>query len=515
MTVMTDFKSYKVLIFIGILVAVLSISCSRVDYGIKEDRPDHTRLFFNLQWETDARDVPEELAVIMSRIINTVHYGWIVDSTGTVLGSPLDTPVPEIELPDQDTSASEGFRYGTAADLNALRIRELHNSSLTKAESAEEGQEESAEEGQEETSESDSTATELTEMDILNGEYYVMTFNRNINNFNIDQIKEFVVSEEISMKELIASSPAVSQEHLDEVFGEKMADFNPLYGFIFDVGPLYLDVKKQTVQPDLSGEIVLNPHTLTQNLTFEINVQVEEGVEIRSILGEISGVPGEIELMSGYVSDSTTYRVLFDFLPTDIVLLDSLPRNDYVTDDEIADDQENADDDEIADDPATGGDADTAENSEGEGTKAEGDSESDESGESDDSEEGGEEKFPCRSVTYQGNVDVLGLFPARDSAFITGPGILHVTIHARTKSPSGRTYDRLFHSGINIAKTIENAALMELNESTRTYRARKAAAVLKVKSILKVFHDQVQPGGGGQGVEIWVNKEENNFEVDM
>lgn len=509
---MTDFKSYKVLMFIGILASVLSMSCSRVEYGVKEDRPDHTRLHFKLQWETDAREVPEELAVIMSRIINTVHYGWIVDSIGTVLGSPLDTPVPEIQLPDQDTSASEGFRYGTAADLNALRIRELHNSSLTKAESAEEGQEE--------TTEPDSTSTGLTDMDILNGEYYVMTFNRNINNFNIDQVNEFVQSEEISMKELVASSPIVSQEHLDEVFGEKMADFNPLYGFIFDVGPLYMDVKKQTVQPDQSGEVVLNPHTLTQNLTFEINVQVDKGVEIRSILGEISGVPGEIELMSGYVSDSTTYRVLFDFLPTDTILLDSLPRNDYVIDDEIADDQENADD------PAAGGDNGTSADDTGtEGTKAEGDSESGDGGESGDIEGGSddeaggeadeEEEFPCRSVTYQGNVDVLGLFPARDSAFITGPGILHVTIHARTKSPSGRTYDRLFHSGINIAKTIENAALMELNESTRTYRARKSAAVLQVKSILKVFHDQVQPGGGGQGVEIWVNKEENSFEVDM
>ena len=123
--------------------------------------------------------------------------------------------------------------------------------------------------------------------------------------------------------------------------------------------------------------------------------------------------------------------------------------------------------------------------------------------------------FPAREVSregqtvlYEGEVNVLGLFPGKDDSFITGPGILQLSIQAR----SGE-YERLFHAGINLKGTITRAGLMNALPGETGFRVAREEAVLTVEALLKIKNNQIEPGGDGQGVEVWFDSDKIDVEV--
>ncbi len=100
--------------------------------------------------------------------------------------------------------------------------------------------------------------------------------------------------------------------------------------------------------------------------------------------------------------------------------------------------------------------------------------------------------------TYEGKVNVLGLFPAGRQEDIVGPGILQLSINAT----SGDNHRR-FHAGINLRETIVSAGLIrELNDRSG-YRAARSSAVLNVDTVLHIDENQILPDEDSQGVEIW------------
>ena len=147
---------------------------------------------------------------------------------------------------------------------------------------------------------------------IMNGDYYVLGLARGNARYDyeIPNIELFEDSLSISMKDLYARIPEVPKE---ELVSSDIVDFNPLYPFVYSAEPLYFEVKKQPVYPaDIPTEIVLTPQKLTRELTFKINLSTEKGVKIERLVGIISGVPSEVQLMSGVVSELNTSKVFFD-----------------------------------------------------------------------------------------------------------------------------------------------------------------------------------------------------------
>ena len=147
---------------------------------------------------------------------------------------------------------------------------------------------------------------------VLNGDYYVLALARDNAHYEYElpDIDMFEDSLAISMKDLYARIPQVSQA---ELVAADVVDFNPLYPFIYSAEPLYFEVKKQGIYPaDGPNEIVMTPQALTRKITFMINVRTEKGVRIDRLIGIISGVPSDVQLMSGVVSEYNTSKVFFD-----------------------------------------------------------------------------------------------------------------------------------------------------------------------------------------------------------
>ena len=117
---------------------------------------------------------------------------------------------------------------------------------------------------------------------------------------------------------------------------------------------------------------------------------------------------------------------------------------------------------------------------------------------------------------YQGEVNVLGLFPSGTNSDIVGAGILQITIPALSPAADGTgTNKRLFHAGINLRETILGAALMHRLTDGTGYRIARSSALLQVNSVLEINEDQILPSGDSQGVEIWFDSEDNDIDIEV
>lgn len=117
---------------------------------------------------------------------------------------------------------------------------------------------------------------------------------------------------------------------------------------------------------------------------------------------------------------------------------------------------------------------------------------------------------------YQGEVNVLGLFPSGTNSDIVGAGILQITIPALSPTADGTGVNkRLFHAGINLRETILGAALMRQLTDGSGYRTARSSALLQVNSVLEINEDQILPNGDSQGVEIWFDSEDNDIDIEV
>lgn len=113
------------------------------------------------------------------------------------------------------------------------------------------------------------------------------------------------------------------------------------------------------------------------------------------------------------------------------------------------------------------------------------------------------------AVIYQGSICTLGLFPAIDATYSTGPGILQVSVTATSEG-----HEKVFHAGINLKQSIIDAGLTEkAAENERLYRLAAREATIDVNAKLHIEKDQIILDGDGKGVEIWFEKEELEFEI--
>lgn len=261
---------------VTLLLAML-MSCSTVEYGYVDDggnsdNPSISEVGFSFDWgEMSDTDKPDDLTVVMSRIVNTVHYVYTLDETGNILFTADSTMVSDAPL----TSATP-------------------------------------------------TTTPSATDTILNGDYYIMALARDTTRYrySVAGMEHFVDSLNISMKDLYASIPELPE---DSLVNAGIVDFNPIYPIIHSAEPLCLEVKKQSIYPQKeANQVVLTPQSLVHRVTFKINVRTvgkkeEDGtlklVEIDSetgLRGMISGVPSRIQLMSGVVTRDSTSKVLFN-----------------------------------------------------------------------------------------------------------------------------------------------------------------------------------------------------------
>ena len=239
----------NIMMYMSAVVLLLSgviMSCSTVEYGYVDtgeadhSNPSISEVCFNFDWkDIAAGDIPNELSVVMSRVVNTVHYVYALNQDGVILES--HEALPEPEEPSQTPEQAEG-------DVVQQAVKS----------------EETPDDALEQEVPKASTDT------ILNGDYYVLALSRTGKKYSyqVDGMAEFEDSLSISMKDLYATIPQVPEEELIEA---EIVDFNPMYPFIYSAEPLYLEVKKQSIYPQEEVNLVtLTPQLLTNRITFKI-----------------------------------------------------------------------------------------------------------------------------------------------------------------------------------------------------------------------------------------------------
>lgn len=149
---------------------------------------------------------------------------------------------------------------------------------------------------------------------ILNGEYYAMAFNQETSVYEYAGVADFAEDESVSMKSLYAVIPQMTEEELAAIPDNKILEYNAYAPFIRSADiPLLLGINQNAQILHAQENVVKFPlQNLTIELTFFIDVISGEGVEIDDISASLSGVCDRVQLMSGLVSKSDTYRVLVD-----------------------------------------------------------------------------------------------------------------------------------------------------------------------------------------------------------
>lgn len=264
----------------------IAASCSMVDYTYHENEkiPTDSDVSFHIDWSSIQKEsesgtvitkseIPAQMYIAMSRIMNSVHYVYVSDHEGKNLRRLYASRSPEQETDD------------TLALLDSV-ISGLETMP-------------------------DSLVASDTNI-VLNGTYYVMAFNYDAGNYYVSAMNQFVRDSVFSLRDLYAEIPALSDDERMERYPHHNPRFNPNFSYILNAGPLFMDAR-QVVIPYEGDNISLTPKPLTQRLTFQIDMLLETGVSISRMYADISGVVGKVELMSGEVYDDTTYKVCFDF----------------------------------------------------------------------------------------------------------------------------------------------------------------------------------------------------------
>ncbi len=246
----------------AVLLLTFVVSCNKFEYGYDENNPGNTNpneseLKFSVNWDkagVPAGETPESITVLMSRKVNSLHYVWTLDGNGGFMFP---------ELPEQSDQPSPELQADPAVPT------------------------------------------------VNNGNYYTVAFSDDADFYQISSYEGFASDIAVSMTELYANVPALTNEEFSE--DKDMIDFNPYAGFIRQAeSPLYLDIIKDVAFMSEPSKVVLRPKNLTRELTFQLKVVAEDGVEIEKITAVLSGVASSLQLISGLMTKANTAKVVFD-----------------------------------------------------------------------------------------------------------------------------------------------------------------------------------------------------------
>ncbi len=307
-------KRYMNILMLVVATAMLLpaafVSCAKVEFSdgvqsVKGKEMSRTSVIsFDVDWSAygfESGSHPDCLTVVLNRIQNaTLHYVYDIDSEGNLIERPAaetpETPeTPEIpensETPDAPAQTlAEEPETDVPADLPSTDEPEADV-------------------------EDEETEEQANPFEIYNGLYSMMAVAaHDARDYVIPDIEVFPDSIAYRMRDLVVRVPEMPES---ERIAFKLLDINPLYPTIRWVNPLY-HVKSTSGTHKLisSAEgndnvVHLVPEQMTRNITFSVDIYVEEGVKVDHILGVISGVPSDAQFISGQVSDKNTSKMPF------------------------------------------------------------------------------------------------------------------------------------------------------------------------------------------------------------
>lgn len=284
-----------------------------------------SKISFAIQWPSNIPDSekPEYLTVVMNRIQNTaVHYVYYLDAEGNILES-FDAPtLPESpETPEVPETPQEPETPENPDNIEPDTPADGSEDGSENSDTPSEGSESDGENGGD-SEEDDGTGEEeeVQSPDMIHNGYYSIAAVgvTDYQDFIVPDIQKFEESLEVKMRDVYVTVPQISKE---ERLEKNYIDFNPVYPYIRQTGPFYYvrpsAESHAMVATGKENRIQLNPQLLTRKIRFKVTVNLEEGVTINRFVGTISGVPQQVHLMTGNVSENNTGKMPFEMTSTD------------------------------------------------------------------------------------------------------------------------------------------------------------------------------------------------------
>lgn len=258
----------KLVTVTGIMLLALVVSCTKVDFDEGSGGKRIVPVEFALTWSSDvtSSSKPAYVTVFMNRIQDTTkHYvfkfenGALVEKFGVTPFS--DEVFEEEEVPENP---------------NAPKVHNGHYSIAAIA------------------------ATDYSD-------------------FLFEELDLYADSLAYRMKDMYVTIPQLLKE---EQLTQNYIDFNPMYPYLKNVRPFwYVRPSNNTFAFISSKEgtentIRLELMPLTKKIIFSVKTKVETGVTIQRCLASISGIPQQVQLMTGVVSERNTGKIAFDMAKT-------------------------------------------------------------------------------------------------------------------------------------------------------------------------------------------------------
>lgn len=148
------------------------------------------------------------------------------------------------------------------------------------------------------------------------GNYIMLAYTRDRDNYDFSGPDSFISEPKVSMKDFKASLKELPLDELDALREGSNLDFNAAYRFVRHSVPLWSASRKGDVSDTRENAFRFTMRPMLQDITFAVNLEAESGVDIVSVVAEVSGVPASISLLTGAVDVEDMARVIFRMSPS-------------------------------------------------------------------------------------------------------------------------------------------------------------------------------------------------------
>lgn len=313
------------------LLTIVIVACTDVELCDEGYHPHMATISVRFHWPAEFEsDKPDSMNIVASRLMNTWRTHGVADTeTGFAWNStlpdgfviPEPEPEPEPELPENPE--------GPEAPETPENSEDSDNNESSEDNEDTENTEDSDIDIDVDTSPEDDENSEIEEEEIIidprtpfrlkGGEYSMMTINA-YENVEIVGIKRYLDDKTYHVDSLELTPMITPRNLVSDLQNVDLPDFNPKYKYVPNIGRVFFDVQ-HGINIETGKEEVIDfyPEPISRPITIRFRIRMELGEEwerykdlrIDSIVGEISGICGHMNLMNHNVSIDETYRIIY------------------------------------------------------------------------------------------------------------------------------------------------------------------------------------------------------------
>lgn len=163
------------------------------------------------------------------------------------------------------------------------------------------------------------TATEVLEdgtettapFKMRGGEYTLISIN-DYDRVSIDNLETFLTDPQADADTLFLRLMETPREELPELRGVNLPDFNPGYRYVPNIGRVFYSLERNIRITTGQTEVLhIAPTPISQSITIKFNIRTIGDVVVDSLIAEMSGVCGRMNIAKAYLDTTQLYRIIF------------------------------------------------------------------------------------------------------------------------------------------------------------------------------------------------------------